>query len=135
RALRRDGMANTIDRELFDRLRASGLRKRVARVISEATGAGRDAGGRAEQTARKAIKDLRGLADEIEDRLRGTTQKSSRSEAAKKGAQTRARQASTRSEAAKKAARTRAAKATSGSSRSSGGTTRAKATSGSSRSS
>ena len=38
-------MANPIDRELFDRLRAGGLRKSVARVISEATATGKGASG------------------------------------------------------------------------------------------
>src|SRR5882757_2098389 len=96
----------TIDRELFDILRARGLRKRVARTLSEASGAGRTAGGRAEASARKAVTELRKAADEIEDRLRsatGTTRTSSsssssgtsasRSAAAKKGARTRQTQA------------------------------------------
>jgi len=127
-------MPNTIDRELFNRLRAGGLRKRVARVLSEATDAGRGASGRAEQTARKAINDLRALADELEVRLRGaTTGASKRSQAAQKAARTRARQASARSTAAKKAAATRAAKSTSGSSRSSSGTTRSRSSSGTTR--
>ena len=118
-------MANTIDRDLFNQLRAGGLRNRVARVLSEATDAGRATGGRAEQTVRKTITDLRALADELEVRLRGaTTGASKRSQAAQKAARTRARQASARSTAAKKAAATRAAKSTSGSSRSSSGTTR-----------
>jgi len=120
-------MANTIDRDLFNKLRAGGLRKRVARAVSEATDAGRGASGRAEQGVRKTIRDLRGLADELEDRLRGGPQKR-RSEAAQKAARTRARKASARSAAAKKAAATRAKTTSSGSSRSSSGTTRSRST-------
>ena len=100
-------MANPIDRELFDRLRAGGLRKSVARVISEATATGKGASGRAETAARDAIKELRSLADELEDRLRGGPAKQ-RSAAAQKAANTRKRQAAARSAAAKKAAATRA---------------------------
>ena len=106
-------MANPIDRELFDRLRAGGLRKSVARVISEATATGKGASGRAETAARNAIKELRSLADELEDRLRGGPAKQ-RSAAAQKAANTRKRQAASRSAAAKKGAATRAKRASSG---------------------
>ena len=89
--------------ELFDMLRAGGLRKRVARSISEATG-------RANRNTPKGVKkvanDLRALASEIEDRATGGPAK--RKAAAKKAAQTRKRKANQRSAAAKKAARTRA---------------------------
>ena len=95
----------TKDQQLFEMLRARGLRKRAARVISEASGAGRSAGGQVDKRARAAVADLRGLADEIEDRLTGG---SKRKAAAQKAARTRAANARTRSTAAKKAARTRA---------------------------
>ena len=89
--------------ELFEMLRARGLRKRVARSISEATG-------RANRNTPKGVKkvasDLRALASEIEDRATGGPTK--RKAAAKKAAQTRKRKANQRSAAAKKAARTRA---------------------------
>ena len=109
-------MAKRIDEELFDRLRANGLRKRVARTISEAAGAGRTAGGRGEAAVRGAITDLRKLADELEDRLSGGTK--SRSAAAQKAARTRATAARKRSTAAKKAAATRAKNARTTTSRS-----------------
>jgi hypothetical protein len=98
-------MAKTIDRELFDQLRAQGLRKRVARLVSEAAGAAGSANARGNAAAKNVIAELRKAADEIEDRLRGGP--SARSEAAKKAARTRATAANKRSAAAKKAAATR----------------------------
>ena len=89
--------------ELFEMLRARGLRKRVARSVAQATG-------RANRNTPKGVKkvasDLRALASEIEDRATGGPAK--RKAAAKKAANTRKRKASQRSAAAKKAARTRA---------------------------
>ena len=89
--------------ELFEMLRARGLRKRVARSLADATG-------RANRNTPKGVKkvanDLRALAAEIEDRATGGPAK--RQAAAKKAAATRKRKSSQRSAAAKKAARTRA---------------------------
>jgi hypothetical protein len=97
-------MAKTLDNQLFDRLRASGLRKRVARDLSSALGSATSS--RASKTAQGTIGELRSLVEELEDRARGGPAK--RSAAAKKAAATRRRQATARSTAAKKAARTRA---------------------------
>jgi hypothetical protein len=96
-------MAKTTDNQLFDRLRSSGLRKRVARDLSDALGNG-SAG--ASKAAHGTIDELRKLVDELEDRARGGPAK--RSSAARKAATTRKRKAAARSTAAKKAARTRA---------------------------
>jgi hypothetical protein len=85
--------------ELFEMLRARGLRKRVARSIADATG-------RSPKGVKKVTNDLRALAREIEDRATGGPAK--RKAAAKKAAATRKRNASKRSAAAKKAAKTRA---------------------------
>ena len=89
--------------ELFETLRAQGLRKRVARSMAQATG-------RANRSTPKGVKkvaaDLRALASEIEDRATGGPAK--RKAAAKKAANTRKRNASKRSAAAKKGAKTRA---------------------------
>ena len=89
--------------EIFEALRARGLRKRVAKSLS-------DAAGRANRSSPKGVKkvaaDLRSLADEIEDRVTGGPAK--RKAAAKKAANTRKRQAAKRSAAAKKGAKTRA---------------------------
>ena len=96
-------MAKT-DRDLFDTLRAGGLRKSAANNIAKAFGkADNSPPGKG---ARKAVSELRSLVEELEDRARGGPAK--RKASAKKAAATRKRQANARSEAAKKAARTRA---------------------------
>jgi hypothetical protein len=89
--------------ELFDMLRARGLRKRVARTLAEATG---KTSSRTPKSVRNAANDLRELASAIEDRATGGPAK--RKAAAKKAAATRKRKATARSTAAKKAAKTRA---------------------------
>jgi hypothetical protein len=99
-------MAKKADDSLFDRLRAQGLRKRVARDLSDALG---ESDGRAATMARKTAGELRKLADELEERVGGGPAKR-RSVAARKAATTRKRQAAQRTAAARKAARTRAAK-------------------------
>lgn len=99
-------MAKTkTDKDLFDLARARGLRKRTARALAEAPDKVRN-GGSAPKAARRALKDLRGLVAEAEDRISGGPAK--RAAAAKKGAATRRRKAAARSEAAKKGARSRA---------------------------
>jgi len=97
-------MAKTTDNQLFDRLRATGLRKSVARDLSSALSSAKSS--RPSQAAQGTIGELRKLVDELEDRARGGP--AQRSAAAKKAATTRKRQAAARSAAAKKAARTRA---------------------------
>jgi hypothetical protein len=92
----------TLDRDLFDNLRARGLRKRAARLLAQSPGADG-----ASKAARQALQDLRTAASELEDRLSGGPQK--RSQTAAKAARTRQRNAAKRSQAARKAARTRAA--------------------------
>lgn len=91
------------DKKLYDRLRASGLRKRAARKISEAAGTG---GNKGQKALRGAVSDLRGVVGELEDRAKGGPGK--RKATAKKAAATRKRNEKKRSNAAKKAARTRA---------------------------
>jgi hypothetical protein len=98
------GEAEGMDRDLFDKLRARGLRKSAANNIAKAFG-------RAESSppskgAKRAVAELRSLVDELEDRARGGPAK--RKAAAKKAAATRKRKAAQRSAAAKKGARTRA---------------------------
>jgi hypothetical protein len=93
--------------DLFDVLRARGLRKRVARTIAEAQQGGRSGGRKAESVARDALSDLRAAGDAIRTRLMDADGRR-RSEAGKKAATTRRRNAAKRSTAAKKAAKTRA---------------------------
>jgi hypothetical protein len=95
-------MATKLDEDLFRRLRASGLRKKVARVIAEGT----DGRRKPAKSVRSVLDDLKGLVEEVEDRAKGGPAK--RSTAARKAAATRRRKARARSTAAKKAARTRA---------------------------
>ncbi len=54
------------DRELFERLRAVGLRREIAQSLS---GLGADARKKSIRAARAAIAELRALADELEQRL------------------------------------------------------------------
>jgi len=89
---------------LFERLRANGLRKRVARDLSQALGTA--TGSRPSKAATARITDLRKIVADLEDRAKGGPAK--RKATAKKGAQTRKRKAAQRSTAAKKGARTRA---------------------------
>jgi hypothetical protein len=112
--------------ELFDTLRARGLRKRAATMLSDAASAGRGGAGKGQKAALGMIADLRKAADELEERVTGGNK---RKAAAQKAARTRARKARERSTAAKKAAATRKKK--SSSSGSGGG--RRKATTGAGR--
>jgi hypothetical protein len=91
------------DQDLFDKLRARGLRKSAANNLAKAFGR---AGSNPPSGAKRAVAELRSLVDELEDRARGGPAK--RKAAAKKAATTRKRKAAERSQAAKKAARTRA---------------------------
>ena len=90
-------------KDLFETLRANGLRKKTAKSLSNAFGrADKSSPGRG---ARKAINDLKAVVADLEDRATGGPAK--RSAASKKAAATRKRRATQRSNAAKKAARTR----------------------------
>ena len=104
-------MAKSQADALFERLRANGLRKRVARELSSALTRGN--GSRAGQAANATISELRKLVSDLESRAKGGTTSTDRSAAAKKAAATRKREANKRSAAAKKAAQTRAKKSTS----------------------
>ena len=101
-------MARHRNNDFVSFLRSQGLRKRVARALSDLESGGRDARGNAEKIARRVIKDLRSAAEEIEKRLDlGGAGK--RSTAAKKAAKTRKRAATKRSTAARKGAAKRSA--------------------------
>lgn len=89
---------------LFDRLRANGIRKRVARDLAQALSSASSSGPGKAATSR--IADLRKMVADLEDRAKGGPAK--RQAAAKKAAATRKRKAAQRSAAARKGARTRA---------------------------
>lgn len=91
------------DSDLFNTLRESGLRKRVARTMSQSPGPGKR--GTSSASVSRTIDKLRQAASELEGRVGGASQ---RSEAATKAARTRKRNAAKRSASAKKAAKTRA---------------------------
>lgn len=105
-------MARNRNTDFVSFLRSQGLRKRVARALSDLESGASDARGNAEKLARRVIADLRSAAEEIEKRL-DIGGAGSRSSAAKKGAATRKRAASKRRASAKKGAATRARKAAS----------------------
>ncbi len=90
------------DEDLFETLRQSGLRKRVAKTMS--TTAGRGKRDNSPAGVSSTVEKLRQAASELERRVGGA---SARSEAATKAARTRKRNASKRSASAKKAAKTR----------------------------
>jgi hypothetical protein len=97
-------MAKTTTRhdDLFERLRAQGLRKRTAKLIADAT----DRRRKPAKGAQRALAELKKMIGDVEDRISGGPAK--RKAAAKKAANTRKRNAQRRSAAAKKAAQTRA---------------------------
>jgi len=91
------------DEDLFDRLRALGMRKGRARKVSESL---HSSSRKAPKVARRAIADLTGAAAEVQDRIKQGPQK--RKRAAEKAARTRKKNARKRTDSAKKAARTKA---------------------------
>jgi hypothetical protein len=96
-------MANKTNKNLFDSLRDSGVRKKVAKAASDSVAKTKN--GKPPKSVTRTVETLRNAASDLERRAHS----SSRSEAAKKAARTRKRNAAKRSNAAKKAARTRAA--------------------------
>jgi hypothetical protein len=102
-------VAKTARDELFERMRAGGLRKSVAKRLADGIDGAR---GRSPKAVHDVIDELKSLTAELEDRAGGGPTK--RKAAARKAAATRKEQADRRSAAARKAARTRARSATSG---------------------
>ena len=98
-------MAKKGNNDFFSSLRTAGIRKRVAKALSELESSGREAGGNAEKLARRAIDDLRAAADAIEKRLNIGS-------GAKKRSSTRKRTTKRRSPAKKTARKTTARKST-----------------------
>jgi hypothetical protein len=90
------------DKDLVDKLHASGIRKRTAELFAEAT----DGRRKPAKQVRAVIKELNHTLNDLEDRVKGGPAK--RKAAAKKAAATRKKNAAKRSASAKKAAATRA---------------------------
>jgi hypothetical protein len=95
-------MAKSRTDDLFERLHAQGLRKRTAKLLSQATDGRRQPA----KAVERSLGDVKRAVALVEDRLSGGPAK--RKAAAKKAAATRKRNAQRRSAAAKKGARTRA---------------------------
>jgi peptidoglycan hydrolase CwlO-like protein len=92
------------DQDLYSKMRDHGLRKSVARQLSELP-AHVSNGKQAPKALRDAVERLEGLVEE----LKRHTNSGVRKTAARKAARTRSQNAASRSTAARKAARTRAA--------------------------
>jgi hypothetical protein len=90
------------DKNLADRLHASGVRSRTAALIAGAA----DGRRKPAKQVRAIIDEMHKILGEVDDRANGGPAK--RSAAAKKAAQTRKRNAAKRSGGAKKGARTKA---------------------------
>ena len=91
------------DPDLYSKMRDHGLRKSVARQLSELPALVSD-GKQAPKPLREAVERLEGLVGE----LKRHTTSGDRKTAARKAARTRSQNAASRSSAARKAARTRA---------------------------
>ncbi len=91
------------DKKLYGKMRENGIRKRVAKELSELPA--RVSGGKqAPKPLRDAVDRLEGLVKE----LKSHTDRGDRKTAARKAARTRSQNAASRSASARKAARTRA---------------------------
>ena len=108
------------DSRFFDRLREAGLRKSVARQLSEA---GDDAGKKLQRAARATAKELRAVADEIERRLPPSETPLRSAAGTASTTTTRGTRSAARKPAAPRSARKPAAPRTSGARASGSGTT------------
>jgi hypothetical protein len=99
------------DSDLFERLRSAGIRKQVAKTLSELS---EDAGDKAIRTARAALSELRAAAGEVEKRLPGAESAASAVEHAAAATVSRARRATPRVPASPRKGAGRAAKTPAG---------------------
>jgi hypothetical protein len=95
----------TKNNDLFRSLRSAGVRKKLAKPIAKLEGNSKRAGAKGEQLARQAVDDLTAAVEDIEKRVLKRDRK--RSDAARKAARTRKRNAEKRRASSKKGARTR----------------------------
>jgi septal ring factor EnvC (AmiA/AmiB activator) len=94
-------MGNTGQQELFDQLRSSGMRKKVAKALSKSAGKSEQKRSEALSSAAERLREVAAALDK-----RGADPR--RRDAAKKAARTRKRNAHKRSAAARRGAETRA---------------------------
>jgi hypothetical protein len=96
-------MANTKgNKKLYKRMRASGVRKRVARELSALPGIGSDG-----KRAPKAVRDALGQLESVVGELQKHAGRGDRKAAARKAARTRRQKSAKRSSAARKGAKAR----------------------------
>ena len=93
-------MAKNRNTDFASFLRSQGLRKRLAKAVSDLEGS--DLRGNAEKLARRVIGDLRSAADEIEKRLNVSTGAGKRRAPAKRGRKSTARKSTARKSTARK---------------------------------
>ena len=93
----------TGNKKLYNRMRASGVRKRVARELSALPGIGSDG-----KRAPKPIRDALGQLESVVGELQKHAGRGERKAAARKAARTRRQKSAKRSTAARKGAKTRA---------------------------
>ena len=91
--------------EFFDLLRSRGLRKKVAKPMAALEGNSRRSGAAGEKLARQTVDDLSSAVDEI--RARVLKRDRTRSQGARKAAQTRKRNVAKRAGSARRSASTR----------------------------
>jgi hypothetical protein len=96
-------MANKGQKQLYEQLRSSGVRKRTADLASK-TATKLDGKGRVPKALKSTIGELRGALDQLEELVEAHERKA----AGRKAASTRRRKAGQRSASARKPARKRA---------------------------
>ena len=97
-------MANTkANKKIYKRMRASGVRKKIARELSALPGIGSDG-----KRAPKPIRDALGHLESVVGELQKHVGRGERKAAARKAARTRRQKSAKRSTAARKGAKTRA---------------------------
>ena len=91
--------------EFFDLLRSDGLRKKVAKPLAKLEGNSRRSGAAGEKLARQTVDDLKSAIDEIRSRV--LKRDRTRTQGARKAAQTRKRKGAKRAASARRGASTR----------------------------
>ena len=96
-----------VDKGLYRSLRKRGVRKSFAQAVAEASGRADKGSKKGTKALQGAVKDLRSVVADLEDRAKGGPAKR-RKAAAQKGSRTRKRKAAQRRASARKGAQKRA---------------------------